>query len=89
RAGARLERIEDERLFVYIRHRANTWAFRCGHFRNRRGWRTVGAVPVPAEDRAFYLARAAASATSRPTWPGQAFLRRAVRQAIAADLGRG
>ncbi len=89
RAGARLERIEDERLFVYIRHRANTWAFRCGHFRNRRGWRTVGAVPVPAEDRAFYLARAAASATSRPTWPGRAFLCRAVRQVIAADLGRG
>lgn len=91
RAGARLERIEDQRLFVYIRHQANTWAFRCGRFRNPRGWLSAGSVPWPDEDRAFYLARAAASAATRAdsVWAGAGFLRRVVSQMMAADLGRG
>jgi len=91
RAGARLERIEDERLFVYIRHRSNTWSFRCGRFLDPCGWRSIAAAPLPAEDRPFYLARAAALEASgkEPLWLTPAFLRQTVNRMMTAEPDRG
>ncbi len=90
RAGARLERIEDEGLFIYIRHRSNTWSFRCGRFIDPGGWRSVAILPLPAEDRRFYLTRAAASAAARsePLRLTPAFLRQTVIRMMAAEPDR-
>ncbi|MDA8050136.1 MAG: glycosyltransferase family 2 protein [Rhodospirillales bacterium] len=87
RAGARLVRIEDARLFVYIRHGTNTWPFRCGRFLDPGGWRSSSGVPLPAEDRPFYVARAAtaaAAAPPEPAWPGSTLLRQAVSRVLSA-----
>lgn len=88
RAGARLSRIEDERLFVYIRHGANTWSFRSGRFLDPGGWRSAPGVPVPPEDRPFYAALAAAraeeEAAQRTSWASQSLFRQAISRMIAA-----
>ncbi|MGH7119214.1 MAG: glycosyltransferase family 2 protein [Acetobacteraceae bacterium] len=91
RAGARLERIEAEQLFVYIRHRSNTWSFRCGRFLDPRGWRSVESLPLPAEDHPFYVTRAAATRTARsePICFPPAFLRQTVNRMLPAGPDRG
>jgi glycosyltransferase involved in cell wall biosynthesis len=57
RRGARLERIDGDGLFVYLRHADNAWRFRCGAHVDRTGWRRVAEPPLPAEDHAFYSDR--------------------------------
>jgi hypothetical protein len=51
RAGARLERVENEELFVYVRHGRNSWQFQTGALHDRAGWRRIAAPArmTPAE----------------------------------------
>lgn len=58
RAGARLERLSADDLFVYVRHGNNTWRFASGTFLMPADWRDLGAPAWPAETRAFYRAQA-------------------------------
>lgn len=67
RTGARLRRLDNDDLFVYLRHAANAWAFACGEFLDPGGWLRADEPPLPAADRAFYAARSpAAPARSHP-----------------------
>ena len=89
RAGARLGRVEDADLFVYIRHGANTWSFRSGRFLDPRGWRSVAGVPMPAEDRPFYVAIATAADEAAVRGAGPRFFRQALSRVIAPAPDRG
>lgn len=62
--GARLERIDGEELFIYLRHGRNAWRFACGKFLDPAGWSTVPEPPLPPADRAFYAARSASAPRS-------------------------
>ncbi|MGH7120092.1 MAG: glycosyltransferase family 2 protein [Acetobacteraceae bacterium] len=84
RAGARLGKIDDTGLFVYIRHGTNTWSFRCGRFLDPGGWQATPEVPLPPEDRAFYVALSGASAETRACWPAGGPFRHAISRVIAA-----
>jgi O-antigen biosynthesis protein len=61
RGGARLNRLENDGLFVYLRHGANAWRFPCGEYLDAGGWRQVGEPLLPADDRAFYASRSPAA----------------------------
>lgn len=61
RAGARLESIDAEGLFIYIRHGANAWEMECGQYAGTDGWETVPEPDMTTDARAFYSARSAAS----------------------------
>ncbi|MBC8075789.1 MAG: glycosyltransferase, partial [Chloroflexales bacterium] len=55
RSGARLEKVPNDGLFVYIRHDTNSWRFTPGEFLDRSGWQLVSPPSyMPAGDRAFY-----------------------------------
>lgn len=69
RRGARLARLDNDGLFVYLRHDTNSWSFRCGHHLDPLGWREVAEPRLPPEDRAFYAARSPAAATSATPTP--------------------
>ena len=43
RRGARLARLDNDGLFVYLRHGANAWRFRCGDHVDAGGW-----TPAPS-----------------------------------------
>jgi glycosyltransferase involved in cell wall biosynthesis len=58
-AGARLDRISGHGHFVYVRHGGNTWRFEPGAI-EPDGWLAIPEPPLPARDRAFYLARSGA-----------------------------
>jgi glycosyltransferase involved in cell wall biosynthesis len=62
--GARLRKLPNAELFVYLRHGRNAWTFTPGEFLDPRGWLPVPEPRLPAADRAFYAAR-----TARPTAP--------------------
>jgi glycosyltransferase involved in cell wall biosynthesis len=66
RGGARLARIDDEGLYIYVRHAANTWAFRCGSFLDPRAWRRVAEPPLPPADRAFYARQSRVGPSDEP-----------------------
>jgi glycosyltransferase involved in cell wall biosynthesis len=68
RRGARLQRIDGDGLFVYLRHARNAWRFDCGRFLDPRGWRPAAEPALPPGDRAFYAARSLRSAPA-PTPP--------------------
>jgi O-antigen biosynthesis protein len=53
RAGARLERLEED-LFVYVRHGGNTWRFVTGELLMPEHWREIGEPAWPPEVDAFY-----------------------------------
>ena len=61
RRGARLRRLPNDGLFVYLRHEENSWAFPLGSYLDPRGWVRAGEPPMPPADRAFYAARSAAA----------------------------
>ncbi len=47
--GARLERVENDGHFVYVRHGRNAWRFEAGSFLDASGWRRVEAPrSIPA-----------------------------------------
>lgn len=53
--GARLEKLTNDGVFVYIRHDANTWQFTLGSFLDSGGWQKVAPPPfLPEQDRKFY-----------------------------------
>jgi glycosyltransferase involved in cell wall biosynthesis len=53
--GARLQKLANRGVFVYVRHEANTWKFEAGEFLDRNGWRRVGPPPfIPERDLQFY-----------------------------------
>jgi glycosyltransferase involved in cell wall biosynthesis len=56
--GGRLGKIRNEDLFVYIRHRSNTWQMQPGSFLDGNAWRKTG-IPscLSGEDLAFYNTR--------------------------------
>ena len=62
--GARLHKVANQNVFVYLRHGSNAWSFVTGHYLDSRAWLPVVEPPLPAEDRAFYAARSAASCAS-------------------------
>jgi glycosyltransferase involved in cell wall biosynthesis len=65
--GARLERVDGEGHFVYVRHGRNAWRFACGRHLDRSGWARAAEPPFPPADRAFYAARShAARAAGAP-----------------------
>lgn len=53
--GARLHRLANDGLFLYLRHGENSWAFPCGRYLDPDGWREIAEPPLPAKDRAFYV----------------------------------
>lgn len=66
-AGARLERLAAEDLFVYIRHGSNTWRFASGEFLLPAGWQQVEDSAWPSwstETYAFYREQARPRRTS-------------------------
>lgn len=72
RNRARLVRVDDAGLFVYLRHGANAWDFALGRHVDTRGWMRIGEPPHLAPDRAFYAARSPAATgalTSPPSVP--------------------
>jgi glycosyltransferase involved in cell wall biosynthesis len=54
RSGARLHRVENNNVFVYIRHGRNTWAFQPGHYLGAAHWSTFDPTFFPDGDLAFY-----------------------------------
>lgn len=65
RKGARLARIDNDGLFIYLRHGSNAWRFPCGEYLDPAGWRRSEEPPLPAEDREFYAARSPAAPQRR------------------------
>jgi len=57
RAGARLARLPNDGVFVYVRHGENAWRFRVGQFLDRDGWTNVARPPrFPEEGVQMYRA---------------------------------
>ena len=55
RGGARLERVPNDGVFVYMRHGRNAWRFDAGAFVDPAGWsRTDGPATLPAATLARY-----------------------------------
>ncbi|HXL62038.1 MAG TPA: glycosyltransferase family 2 protein [Mycobacterium sp.] len=61
RGGARLQAIDAEGLFIYVRHGANAWEMECGLYGGTAGWETVPEPDLETDARAFYSARSAAA----------------------------
>jgi glycosyltransferase involved in cell wall biosynthesis len=66
RRGARLCRLSNNGLFIYLRHARNSWSFTCGQYLNPQGWQRVAEPLLPPEDRAFYAAHSSAAPIA---WP--------------------
>ncbi len=58
RRGARLRKLANDGLFMYVRHGRNAWHFAPGEYLDRRGWLPAPEPSLPDADRAFYLGRA-------------------------------
>jgi glycosyltransferase involved in cell wall biosynthesis len=54
RRGARLQRVEGNGLFVYVRHGRNSWHFNCGSYLQPAGWRQVEPPELSEDDRRFF-----------------------------------
>jgi O-antigen biosynthesis protein len=65
--GARLCRLANGGMFIYLRHAGNSWSFECGQYLDPRGWRCVAEPPLTPEDRAFYAARSPAPSILPPS----------------------
>ncbi|HYK05718.1 MAG TPA: glycosyltransferase [Thermoanaerobaculia bacterium] len=61
RRGLRLRRIEDDDLFLYVRHCANTWQFHAGAFLDAGGWRQSPALAAFSDESLEAYAAAAAA----------------------------
>ena len=67
--GARLCRLANVSLFMYLRHAGNSWAFDCGQYLDPHGWQRVVEPPLPPQDRAFYAAHSPAAPRLSPSIP--------------------
>ena len=54
RRGARLQSVNGEDLFVYVRHARSTWRFTCGQFLDPSGWVPSAESALPREARRFF-----------------------------------
>lgn len=61
RRGARMHRLANDHLFIYLRHATNSWSFRCGHFLDGQGWQRLAEPDLSPADRAFYAAHSKVS----------------------------
>jgi O-antigen biosynthesis protein len=64
--GARLCRLSNNGVFIYLRHTSNSWSFTCGQYLHPQGWQRVAEPLLSPEDRAFYAAHSPAVATAVP-----------------------
>jgi glycosyltransferase involved in cell wall biosynthesis len=72
RAGARLQRLAADDLFVYVRHGGNTWRFASGELLMPEHWNEIGEPAWPPEVEAFYRALARRRQVQpRPRGPSQ------------------
>jgi glycosyltransferase involved in cell wall biosynthesis len=93
RRGARLARLDNAGSFVYVRHGANAWRFRCGDHVDAAGWAPAEEPPLPPADRAFYAERSPAAPAGRlplvscvmPTAGRAAFVELALRYFLRQD----
>jgi glycosyltransferase involved in cell wall biosynthesis len=72
RRGARLCRLPNDKLFLYLRHTGNAWSFACGQYLDPQGWHRMAEPMLPLADRAFYAARSSTAPSvpaSRPVSP--------------------
>jgi O-antigen biosynthesis protein len=56
RRGARLCRLPNNGLFIYVRHANNSWSFLSGQYLDTRGWQRATEPILPPDDHAFYTA---------------------------------
>ncbi|MFL5381779.1 MAG: glycosyltransferase [Longimicrobiaceae bacterium] len=61
RAGARVERVDEPGLYLYLRHGANAWRFALGRHVDPGGWLRIDEPACFAADREFYRVRSAAA----------------------------
>ena len=54
RKGASISRIENNGLFIYMRHGQNSWSFSCGQYLDPNGWYQVPAPQLSPADKLFY-----------------------------------
>jgi hypothetical protein len=59
--GSRLQAIDAEGLFIYIRHGANAWEMECGQYGGTDGWETMPEPDMETYARTFYSALSAAA----------------------------
>lgn len=94
RRGARLQPVEAEGIFVYLRHGANAWQFACGVTGDAAGWEPAPEPDLPPDARAFYAARsgnapqrgaAPLASCVMPTFDRRAFVPQAVRYFLRQD----
>jgi hypothetical protein len=66
RHGARLERLENPGVFIYLRHGANSWRFTPGSYLDAAGWRPAELPDyLPEADRLFYGLRSPSEEVAR------------------------
>ena len=94
RRGSRLQAVEAEGIFIYIRHGANAWSVTCGHTGGPAGWEPAAEPHLPPEVRAFYAARSATALPGRtaplvscvmPTFDRRSFVPQSVRYFLRQD----
>jgi len=64
-AGARLARVDEPGLYIYLRHGANAWRFTLGRHVDAAGWVRREEPPHLAPDREFYRLRSTAAPARR------------------------
>lgn len=67
--GARLCKLSNDGLFIYLRHAKNSWSFASGQYLDPRGWQRVAEPVLPPADRAFYAALSPAVPPASPDSP--------------------
>jgi glycosyltransferase involved in cell wall biosynthesis len=94
RRGARLEAVEADGIFIYVRHDSNAWAIACGITGGPTGWEPAPEPNLPPDVRAFYAARSTAASPPSitpliscvmPTFDRRSFVPQAVRYFLRQD----
>lgn len=94
RRGARLQPVDADGIFVYVRHGTNAWNIACGRTGGAAGWEPVPEPDFPSDTRAFYAARSAAvprpspaplASCVMPTFDRRSFVPQAVRYFLRQD----
>ena len=94
RRGARLQPVDADGVFVYVRHGTNAWNIACGRTGGAAAWESVPEPDLPPEARAFYAAHSAAApqpspaplvSCVMPTFDRRAFVPQAVRYFLRQD----
>jgi O-antigen biosynthesis protein len=92
--GARLEALDAEGIFIYIRHNMNAWQIECGRTGGTAGWEHASEPDLPPQARAFYAARSPAAPKPRrsplvscvmPTFDRREFIPQSVSYFLRQD----